>query len=461
MKIINPATEALIREVKEDSDLSVRKKFERAQAAQCQWATVPISQRVEAMARFERLLDEETDRLAEVLTSEVGKPIRESHNELAGARHRIRYFVEHSEAVLEAGTVHEETGMVEYLEYEPLGVVGNISAWNYPYLVGVNVFVPALIGGNAVLYKPSEYATLTGLELGRLLHRAGIPKDIFQTLVGGPAIGKKLLRLPLDGYFFTGSYQTGRSIAEAVRSRLVPLGMELGGKDPLYVADDVLDISQVAKAVVEGCFYNNGQSCCAVERVYVQQKIYRQFLEAFLGEVKKLRVGDPLDPTVTQGPITRPRHRLLLEVQVRDAVAKGAKLLEGGHRWGKRGFFFEPTVLTRVNHKMRVMKEETFGPVIGIQSVRDDAQAVRLMNDTEYGLTAAVYSGSESRARAILKQIDAGTGYWNCCDRVSPNLPWSGRKHSGIGATLSTVGIQTFVRPKAYHLRGDHPLPSC
>ncbi|MDO8461500.1 MAG: aldehyde dehydrogenase family protein [Deltaproteobacteria bacterium] len=453
MKIINPATEELIREVEEDSASTIEKKFDRVKEGQRRWRELPIEKRVACLSQFSALLEKNEEELARTLTQEMGKPIRESLNEISGARRRIQFFLDHAAEVLQPKIVHKEAGLVESLEFEPLGVIANISAWNYPYLVGVNVFVPALIAGNALLYKPSEYTTVTGLKIGELLWEAGVPPETFQVIVGGGSVGKELLTLPLDGFFFTGSYRTGQAIADAVASRMIPVGLELGGKDPLYVAADVKNVASVAAAAVEGSFYNNGQSCCAVERIYVERKIYPLFVQAFLAEVKKLKVGDPLNAGTTQGALARPSQVSFLEDQVQDAVQKGATLLIGGKRWGKKGAFFEPTVLVDVHHGMKVMKEESFGPVIGLQSVSDDEEAIHLMNDTEYGLTASVYSSNKERARAILSRIDTGTGYWNCCDRVSPYLPWSGRKHSGLGATLSSLGIQAFVKPKAYHLR--------
>ncbi|MBI2082269.1 MAG: aldehyde dehydrogenase family protein [Deltaproteobacteria bacterium] len=453
MKIFNPATEALLQEIEEDSAVSIQEKYNSLLKGQKIWKMIPLKERIAIISRFSALLDQNKESLTRTLTQEMGKPLRESFNEITGARKRIQFFIDNSEEILKPRVTHEEPGISEQLAFEPLGIVANISAWNYPYLVGVNIFVPALIGGNAVLYKPSEYATLTGLEITRLLWEAGIPREVFQPVVGGGPVGQRLLALPLDGFFFTGSYRTGQAIANQVGSRLIPLGLELGGKDPLYVADDVKEIPSVAAAAVEGSFYNNGQSCCAVERIYVHKKIFEPFLELFLGEVKKLKVGDPLDRQTTQGPLARPQQVVLLEAQVKDALHRSAKLLIGGKRWGTQGAFFEPTVFTNVDHTMNLMREETFGPLIGIQKVEDDEEAIRLMNDTDYGLTASIYSSDEKRARRILEQIDVGTGYWNCCDRVTPYLPWSGRKHSGLGSTLSFLGLYPFVKPKAYHLR--------
>ncbi|HWK03987.1 MAG TPA: aldehyde dehydrogenase family protein [Puia sp.] len=453
MQIINPATEEVIKEIAEDTEASVQSKFGMLKAGQRVWAKVPLEERIACIARFYELLDTEKNELAATLTSETGKPLQQSYNELNGARSRIRYFLDHSVRHLSEEWVVTEGATREKIVYEPLGVIANISAWNYPYLVGVNVFIPALIGGNAVLYKPSEYATLTGLHIQRLLYKAGVPEHIFQVVVGKGTTGELLLQLPLDGYFFTGSYRTGRYIAEKVASRLVPCQLELGGKDPLYVMDDVEDIGQVAAAALEGVVYNNGQSCCAVERIYVQEGVYDRFVKAYTEQVKKMVIGDPLDTATEIGPLSRQAQVAFLSEQIGDAVGKGAKLLYGGQRLERKGYFIEPAVLVDVHHGMRLMTEESFGPVVGIQKVKDDAEAVALMADTEYGLTAAVYSKSYERAERVLQQLNTGTVYWNCCDRVSAGLPWSGRKNSGLGMTLSYQGIRAFVQPKAYHVR--------
>src|SRR6185312_4886054 len=369
-------------------------------------------------------------------------------------RGRISFFLDHSARWLAEEWVVTEAATREKIRYEPLGVVANISAWNYPYLVGVNVFIPALIGGNAVLYKPSEYSTLTGMHIQRLLHLAGVPEDVFQLVAGKGKAGELLLDLPLNGYYFTGSYRTGRQIAEKVAGKLVPCQLELGGKDPLYVMDDVADIDKVAEAALEGVVYNNGQSCCAVERIYVHEKIADRFIRSYTGQLRKMVVGDPLDAGTDIGPLSRPGQLDFLAAQIEDAVGKGAKLLFGGRRIARRGYFMEPAVLVDVDHRMRLMMEESFGPVVGIQRVKDDAEAVALMADTEYGLTAAVYSTDYERAERVMEKLNTGTVYWNCCDRVSASVPWSGRKHSGLGSTLSYQGIRAFVQPKAYHLRG-------
>ena len=453
MKIVNPATEAVIKEVAEDNATSIQEKYETAKISQKAWAKVPLKERIACIAKFNELMLANADKIAADLTSEVGKPLVQAKGEINGGLGRSQFFVENSEKYLAEEWMVSEGATREKIVYEPLGVIANISAWNYPILVGFNVFIPALIGGNAVLYKPSEYSTLTGLNMAEMLWKAGIPKGVFQMVIGAKEAGEALLNLPLDGYFFTGSYATGKYIAERVAGKLVPVGLELGGKDPMYVSEDV-DVKAAAAAGVEGAFYNNGQSCCAVERIYVHESVYDAYIAAYVEEAKQMKLGNPTEEETFLGSLTRPQQLAVLEDQVKDAVDKGASLLLGGKRLDKTGYFFEPTVISNVNHSMKVMMDESFGPIIGIQKVKDDAEAIELMLDTPYGLTSAVYTHDENRALDLMQQLNSGNVYWNCCDRVSSNIPWSGRGASGLGSTLSHAGIRTFVQPKSYHLRG-------
>ena len=454
LKVANPANGATVATLPADDAKSVAAKYERARAAQPGWARMRLKQRLACIARFRELAIEQADTLAKVLSTETGKPITQARNELKGVVPRLDFFLENAAHVLRVESVHKEPdgSLEERISHEPLGVVANISAWNYPWFVGSNVFVPALLAGNAVLYKPSEFAALTGVEIARLMYEAGVPRDAFIPLIGGGDVGEALLAQPIDGVFFTGSVPTGRKIAQAVSGRMIKLQLELGGKDPVYVCEDA-HIEKAAASLADGAFYNAGQSCCSVERIYVHHGVCDAFLEAFVAEVRKFRRGDPFEDTTYIGPLTRAPQIKVLEAQVKDAVAKGAKLLAGGKRIKGKGNWFEPTVLTRVDHSMAVMREESFGPIIGIMAVRDDEEAVRLMNDSDYGLTAGVYTPDRQRAERILAQVRSGSVYWNCCDRVSPRLPWSGVGDSGVGLTLSTYGIETFTRPKAWHLK--------
>jgi acyl-CoA reductase-like NAD-dependent aldehyde dehydrogenase len=452
VKINNPADGTVITEITADNATAVRRKYELARAGQPKWARLPLKKRLAIIAAFRERIVAMRETLARTLTHEVGKPIRQSRNELNGLLARIDFFLAESSATLRDERVFADQKLEERIVHEPLGVIANISAWNYPYFVGGNVFVPALLAGNAVLYKPSEFATLTGIHIAEALHEAGVPRDVFVPVIGDGATGAALLRQPVDGVFFTGSLATGEKIAARAGERMIKVQLELGGKDPIYVCEDV-DVNAAAAAVADGAFYNTGQSCCSVERVYVHESIHDAFVRAFVDEVRGYKLGDPMDETTYIGAITRRPQLEVLKKQVADAKRKGARLLLGGNIVKRKGNWFEPTVFADVDHSMALMKEESFGPIIGIEAVADDEAAVDLMNDTEYGLTAGVYTKDERRAKRILSRVNAGTVYWNCCDRVSPRLPWSGVKHSGIGVTLSTYGIQTFTRPKAWHLR--------
>ena len=295
---------------------------------------------------------------------------------------------------------------------------------------------------------------LTGIKMEKLLQEAGIPTNVFKCLIGGGKVGKMLLELPLNGYFFTGSYKTGDYIYQEVAKKMVLCQMELGGKDPMYVSDHNSNIPLLAQAAAEGAFYNNGQSCCAVERIYVHTKLYKEFVQEFVKEVNSYKTGVPTKEGIFIGPLTRESQLGTLANQVSDALEKGAKLELGGKAAEGAGYYFEPTVLTKVDHEMLLMTEESFGPIIGIQEVQNKEEAMQLMNDTKYGLTSAIYTESKEEFEFMGQQMSSGTVYWNCCDRVSAYVPWSGVKGSGFGSTLSEEGIKAFVRPKAWQMKG-------
>jgi acyl-CoA reductase-like NAD-dependent aldehyde dehydrogenase len=452
MKIENPKNAELLAEIATDTPASVATAYARARRAQPAWAATKFADRAAAIGRFRDLVTARVDELALILTREMGKPITQAKNELNALPGRLGFFLKHTEAVLaEESVLHIKDGSLdEVIRQEPLGVVANVSAWNYPWFVGTNVFIPALLTGNTVLYKPSEHATLTGQRIGELMLEAGVPADAFVTVVGGGEVGAAVVDQPVDGVFFTGSYATGRRIAERVAPRMIRLQLELGGKDPTYVTDDV-DVVAAAQSLADGAMYNAGQSCCSVERIYVHQAVEQPFLNAFVEAVRGFVLGDPEDAATYLGPLARREQLDVLDAQVADAVERGARVLIGGRRAPRTGAYFEPTVLAGATNEMRVMREESFGPIIGIARVANDDEAVLAMNDTEYGLTAGVYTRDPERARTIMERVNAGSVYVNCCDRVSPRLPWTGRKHSGIGSTLSTYGIRAFLQPKAWH----------
>ena len=454
LEIHNPATGALLRTVAMTDEREIEQKVERARRAQPDWAQRSYDDRAGVVRAFRALLEAEAEECARITTREVGKPIVQSRNEVRAVLDRIDWNIEHVGTVIDARTVTAGAGgsVEERVTHEPVGVVAHVSAWNYPYFVGLNTIIPALLTGNAVLYKPSEHATLTGLRLVDLMHRAGVPVDVVQALVGGGAVGAALVASDIDMVCFTGSHETGRRVARAVADRLVRLQLELGGKDGAYVCDDV-DIESAALAVVEGAFYNGGQSCSAIERVYVHDAIFDRFVDSVAEVVGAYRTGDPEDEQTDIGPLARAAQIDVLEAQVADAVAKGARAICGGARIDRPGSWFEPTVLVDVDPTMSVMRDETFGPVVGVQRVRDDAEAFAALDDTEFGLGAAVFSRDRARAVRILGRLDVGNAYWNASDRSSVRLPWAGRRHSGLGVSMSESGVRAFVREKAWHLR--------
>lgn len=453
LRIINPATDDTIDTVAATTDTELGELVATARDAQTRWAAVPISERVAAANRFADGIANRVDELAGILTAETGKPITQATAEVTATVDRVRYLASVATDALGDITVTGHGDTLEMITREPLGVVANISAWNYPWFVGTNVYIPALLAGNAVMYKPSEYATLTGFAMGRLATDAGFPPGVFTVVVGAGALGAALVASDIDQVSFTGSHATGHAIATAAAGRLIPVQLELGGKDPMYVTDDV-DVDTAAAALADGAFYNNGQSCCSVERIYVHQAVAEPFVERFCGVVDGFTMGDPTDPRTYLGPLTRPQQAAVLESQITDAVGRGATVVRGGSRVDRgAGTWFAPTVLTGVTNTMAVMRNESFGPVIGIAVVDTDDDAIEKMNDTDYGLTAGVFTRDGDRARRLLGAVNAGSAYWNCCDRVSPRLPWSGRRNSGLGFTLSPAGITAFTQPKAIHLR--------
>lgn len=455
IEVINPATGKNIGSVPADDAGTIAKKYAAARAAQPAWQALGLTARLGIIKKFRDRVEKDIEEAALTLTRDTGKPISQSRNELKGLLGRFDFFLAETEKTIATETVlRDGTALVEEIEHEPLGVIANISAWNYPWFVGSNVYVPALLTGNAVLYKPSEFALLSGLTMARYLHESGVPADVFQVICGMGDAGAALLAQPIDGIFFTGSVATGRKIAEAAAKKFIKVQLELGGKDPAYITDDV-DVKAAAEATADGAMYNTGQSCCSVERIYVHEKVYDEFMRHFKATVDSFKLGDPENNETYIGALTRGKLALdFLKGQIDDAVAKGGRIVCGGAQANTAsGVYLAPTVVEQANHEMAIMREESFGPVIGIMKVKDDGEAQKLMNDTEYGLTAAVYCRDQMRAKKILSGVNAGSAYINCCDRVSPRLPWSGRGVSGVGLTLSTYGIETFTRPKAWHIK--------
>jgi acyl-CoA reductase-like NAD-dependent aldehyde dehydrogenase len=451
--LINPATEAPLREIAYTSSAELPAIVTRARAAQRDWHRVPVEARVRAVGQIVPAFRAMADQVALDITRQMGKPLQQARNEINTMIDRAETMCRLAEGALADEPLPPKAGFDRFIRHEPLGVVLDVAAWNYPLLIAVNVIVPALLAGNAVLVKHARLTPLCGGHFADAFARTEVPAGLVAAVTLDHEATAALIRSGhVDYVSFTGSVAGGREVYGQVAQRFMDAGLELGGKDPAYVCEDA-NFDFAVENVVDGAFYNAGQSCCGIERVYVARPIYERFVEAAVALVRQYRMGDPEDPATTLGPLAHRKGVALVEEHVAEARAAGARVLTGGTPWRGRGYFSEPTVLTEVNHGMKVMSEETFGPVVGIMPVRDDAEAVRLMNDSPYGLTASVWTEDMDRANRIMTELDAGTVYANRCDYLDPMLPWVGVKDSGKGCSLSHLGFAHLTRPKSFHLR--------
>jgi acyl-CoA reductase-like NAD-dependent aldehyde dehydrogenase len=451
----NPATGEVLAELDCAGPTEVHAAVARAHAAQPDWNAWGIRNRVRTLRRFQQNLLAAKGDLARRLTQENGKPFVESLlTEVLVVLDFARFLVEHAYGVLrEEKLPHGNLALRPKsgrILHEPYGVIGIISPWNYPFSVPGTEAMAALVAGNAVVLKPSELTPLAAIELQSLLHKSGVPEDVFQVLPGEGPTGAALVASQIDKLIFTGSVATGRRIAQVAAERLLPVVLELGGKDPMLVLDDA-DLDVASSGAVWGAFMNAGQVCLSVERCYVHASLYSAFVDACAEKARKLRVGNGLDPSTDIGPMIHERQVRIVETHVEDARARGARIVTGGARLRELGpTFYPPTVLADVNHGMRVMREETFGPLLPITSFSDDAEAVRLANDSDFGLAASVWTRDRSRGERLARQIYAGTVMVN--DAVSnfsiSEAPHGGVKWSGLGRTHGRWGLEEMVRVK-------------
>jgi acyl-CoA reductase-like NAD-dependent aldehyde dehydrogenase len=451
--LINPATETPLREVAYTSPPELEAIVTRARAAQREWRRVSVTERVRVVGQMVPAFRAMADEVALDITRQMGKPLRQARSEIETMIDRAETMCRLAGSALADEPLPPKAGFERFIRHEPLGVVLDVAAWNYPLLIAVNVIVPALLAGNAVLVKHARLTPLCGGHFADAFARTEVPAGLVPALTLDHETTAALIRSGrVDYVSFTGSVAGGREVYGHVVHRFMDAGLELGGKDPAYVCEDA-NFDFAVENVVDGAFYNAGQSCCGIERVYVARPLYERFVDAAVALVRQYRMGDPEDPATTMGPLAHRKGAALVEQHVSEARAAGARVLTGGTPWRDRGYFYEPTVLTDVNHGMRVMWEETFGPVVGIMPVRDDAEAVRLMNDSPYGLTASVWTEDMDRATRVMSELDAGTVYANRCDYLDPLLPWVGVKESGKGCSLSHLGFGHLTRPKSFHLR--------
>jgi acyl-CoA reductase-like NAD-dependent aldehyde dehydrogenase len=455
-RTISPVDGSVVFERALDGADEVERVLAAASNAFETWREVDLDERCTMVRRFVELAVHDTDAVAQELTMQMGRPVRDGGGEVGGWLLRGRTMVDLAPEALADIELGARDGFTRYIRREPLGVVFVVAPWNYPWLTAVNALVPALVAGNTVVLKHSEQTPLVAERIGRAAREAGLPEGVLQVLYldhGGVAdvIGDPRIAFVA----FTGSVEGGHAIQQAASKRFIGAALELGGKDPAYVCSDA-DVARTAANLVEGSFYNAGQSCCGVERIYVHRNVYDPFLEAFVSMANELQLGDPRDSSTTLGPVVRIRNAEGIQAQIDEAIAAGARpLLDPSHfAETERGLpYMAPQALVDVDHSMRIMSEETFGPAVGIMQVRNDAEAIALMNDSLYGLTASVWTTDLEHAQQIGARVETGTWFMNRCDYLDPELAWVGVKDSGRGCSLSALGYAQLTRPKSFHLR--------
>lgn len=430
--------------------------LENARLAQRLWRTVPMAERAAILQRFCDGFESHRDDIAVELSWQMGRPIRHAPNEVRGMLERARHMIAIAPEALADIDVGPKPGFRRFLRREPLGVVFTVAAWNYPYLIAVNSVVPALMAGNVVLLKHSAQTPLCAERFEECLREAGLPEGAFQALHLSHADTERVIRDPrVDFVAFTGSVAGGHAVQRAAAERFVGTGLELGGCDPAYVRHDA-DLAHAVENLVDGAYFNSGQSCCGIQRVYVHERLYESFVEGWIDLTRRYVLGNPTDSATTLGPVVRTAAADEIRRQVAATVAAGARpaIDEKEFAASRAGTpYLAPQVLLGVDHSMPVMREEIFGPVTGIMKVGSDEEAVRLMNDSAFGLTAAIWTTDQEAAIAIGDQVQTGTWFMNRCDYLDPALAWVGVKDSGRGCTLSVVGYEHLTRPKSFHLR--------
>ncbi len=436
---------------------TIERALKTAAEAQRSWQQTPLEERSAICRRAVEYFLRHADVIGKELTWQMGRPIQYSPKEITGGfRERALHMIDLAPTALAEVEPAARRDFTRFIRRVPIGVAFVLSPWNYPYLTSVNVVIPALLAGNAVLLKHAQQTPLCAERYQAAFVDAGLPEGVFQHLhLSHDQVARVIKDQRVSFVSFTGSVAGGKAVQRAIGERFVGAGLELGGKDPAYVRADA-DLQYTVMQLVDGAFFNAGQSCCGIERIYVDRRIYRNFVEAFVALTQQYTLGDPLDPSVTLGPMVRVSAARHAARQIEQAVADGARTHIDHATFPAHAPdtpYMAPQVLTEVNHQMDVMREETFGPVVGIMPVDDDQHAVQLMNDSRYGLTASVWTQDLAAAIRIGDQVNTGTWYMNRCDYLDPALAWTGVKDSGRGCTLSPLGFDALTRPKSYHLR--------
>ncbi|MGB8327468.1 MAG: aldehyde dehydrogenase family protein [Steroidobacteraceae bacterium] len=456
MKTISPVDGRVYVERAMASAAEIDATLEGARKAQRSWRNVDIAARAAILGRFCTEFDARREAIATEITMQMGRPIRYAPNEMRGTLERARHMIAIAPAALADLDAGEKPGFRRFVRREPLGVVFTVAAWNYPYLIAINSVVPALMAGNAVVLKHSAQTPLCAERFAECLSAAGLPAGLFQVLHLSHADTDRVIRdARVDFVAFTGSVAGGHAVQRAASERFIGTGLELGGCDPVYVRADA-NLAHAVENIVDGAYFNSGQSCCGLQRIYVQERLYDEFVAGFLDLTRKYVLGNPLDPLTTLGPVVRTAAADTIRAQIAASIAAGARgaIDPRGFPLDRPGTpYVAPQALLNVDHRMPVMREEIFGPVAGIMKVRNDEEAITLMNDSAYGLTAAVWTSDADAALSIGHRVETGTWFMNRCDYLDPALAWTGVKDSGRGCTLSVVGYEHLTRPKSFHLR--------
>jgi acyl-CoA reductase-like NAD-dependent aldehyde dehydrogenase len=456
LQVISPVDNSIYAERAVATPAEIERALERARAAQRAWRTVDVAERARILSSFCSFFEAKQDEVARELTWQMGRPSRYAPNEVRGMLERARHMIEIAPRALADIEPGPKENFARFIRREPLGVVLAIAAWNYPYLIAVNSVVPALMAGNAVLLKHSAQTPLCAERFAQALQEAGLPDGLFHALHMSHADTERAIGDPrVDFVAFTGSVAGGHAVQRAAAKRFIGTGLELGGCDPVYVRHDA-NLAHAVENIVDGAYFNSGQSCCGLQRIYVHERQYDAFVEGFVDLTRKYVLGNPVEEAATLGPVVRTAAADTIREQIAASVRAGgqAAIREAEFPASRAGTpYLAPQVLLKVDHSIPVMREEIFGPVAGIMKVRSDEAAIALMNDSAYGLTAAIWTSDRDAALSIGERVETGTWFMNRCDYLDPALAWVGVKDSGRGCTLSVVGYEHLTRPKSFHLR--------